>query len=257
MLGAFSSVLEGMPGGNYLGMILKILGIVAGIVVAVLGVLAKFDKLPWKLAMDERTLVLTRHGRLQQYKALLYTRKSWKQYWRSSVRKELNQGAPLKKHTEKLVYFVPWYMTPEEFDHRKNTQSLTTITIEKPSNQQWEAPLMIASVIGRSDTDIRKVWRAVQDRDENLRMRTGGVVTDALYDCESEDYVKRGISERITTATQNARHLIHLFTGIFVDEVWFPSGIYRTEVDAMRGLSPGTNSVVIAQQSNGHRPVGA
>jgi hypothetical protein len=250
---AISSVLGNMPGGDVLGMILKILGIVLGAVMGVLLGLWKLGQFPLKLALEGRTVVRTRGGKLEQHKALLYTRKSWKKYWRRSARKELNKGAPLKKHSVKRVYYIPWYMTVEEFDHRKNPQSLSTITFEKSGGQQWEAPLMISSEMGSADSDMQKVWRAVQDRDENLRMLTGSGVTDALLDCDSAEYAKRGISERITADTFNVRLVIYLLTGINVKEVWFPSGIRRTPVDAMRHLGSGTGSVVAAQQSsNGH-----
>jgi hypothetical protein len=149
-------------------------------------------------------------------------------------------------------------MSPEEFDHRKNTQTLSTITFEKDDDQQWEAPLMIGSEVGRADSDMLKVWRAVQDRDENLRMLTGSGVTDALLNCDSKEYAKGGISEKITTDTFNVRLVIYLLTGINVREVWFPSSIRRTPVDAMRKLGSGAGPAVAVQQSsNGHRPVGA
>lgn len=229
--------------------VLAVLGGLGGAFLAIMGVLAKFDKLPVHLVMAETTMVLTRKGRLQQHKALLYTRKYRKFYQRRADRKELNAGAPYKKHTEGLVWFVPWYRTPEVFDHRRNTQSVEAIVFEKKHKRrwyQWKFPVAIASVIGKTDADIRKAWLAAQDRDENLRMKIGVLVDDVLRSRGQKEYTKSGLSELVTLHTHEQRKLLRLFTGIWVQEIMFPSGAYRTEVDAIRGLGTTAPTVQVA-----------
>lgn len=316
-----------------IGKVLAVLGGLGGALLAIMGILSKFDKLPMHLVMQETTMVLTRRGNLQRHKALLYTRKSrqmlraqvltellvrtqyegvaspslfgddvtplsvlgceLRQYrplldrrwsrrrWSSDAAErlncrgyyamprysrkmlaELNQGGPYKKHTKGLVWFVPWYHSAEVFDHRRNTQQVEPVIVEKKHEgrwYQWKFPMMLASHIGKTDADIRKAWLAAQDRDENFRMRTGDFVGDRLLKMKQSRYVKPGLSAKVTKLTYKQRSLTRLLTGIITDEIVFTTKPYRTEVDAMRGLNqatPTTAMMVAQQNGNGHEPVG-
>lgn len=258
---------EFMPDGfsTVLAVLWKVAAILGGLLatfVTIMTVLSKFDKLPVHLVMRETTMVLTRRGDLQIMPARLYTRKYRRMYPKGPARDALNEDAPLRAHTKGLVWFIPWYRTPEVFDHKLNTQSLDAVTVEKPDKNgrwyQWKFPLAIASRIGKSHTDIRRAWLAAQDRDENLRMMIGGATDDALKVIAQEEFTKPGLAALVTTETLSQRRDIHLWTGIGVEKIMFPAGSFRTDVDAIRGLSPESRTAIAVASSqngsNGHRP---
>lgn len=235
---------------------------------------AEPDVLGWAQDDEEARTVLG--CKLQYYRPLLDTRWSRRRYSSEAAERLnwdgryalprysrkmlslLNEGAPLKKHTKGLVWFLPWYHSAEVFNHRRNTQQVEPVIVEKKHKDrwyQWKFPMMIASRIGKTDADILNAWLAAQDPDENLRMRIGDFVGDTLLRIKQKKYAKPGLSAKVTKLTYKQRELNHLLTGIITDEIKFPTKPYRTEVDAMRGLSPTSPAVpmIVAQQNGNGR----
>jgi hypothetical protein len=265
MLGAFSSALGNVQGGDFFGAVLKGLAYFAAALAALFGVLYKLNKLPFEWLPAYKDAIRTHKGELRVKKV-----RSRDMAMTIVVKPEPELGSELEdeeipplpgelKRTRKgLVFFVPYGKPIEVFDHRPKSQILQPITIEATDGSQWVTQPTIRSYVGKTDEDMWKVWHR-EDADAQVRTKMGTTIYDAIRAINPKILLDGTLdfSVLFTEETKAARKKIYEQYGIKVVEVLFPTGITKTDVDAVRRLGTNALPAVLSANGDGHRPIDA
>lgn len=268
MLEGLSSVLGNVSGGDVFGTVLKGLAYMAAALTALFGVLYKLNKLPFTWLPAYKTAVRTSKGELRvkrprsEDRLIIEVPVLTPELVLAQLALEDEELPPLrgalKRTRHGFVFFVPYGKPIEEFDHRPKSQALQPIKIEAKDGSQWETQPTIRSFVGKTDEDIWKVWHR-EDADAQVRTKMGMAIHNAIRAIDpkvlhagTEDF-----SVIFTEKTRAVRAAIYEQYGIKVVEVLFPTGITRTDVDAVRGLGSNVFPAVLPRNGNGHRPVDA